>query len=97
MFVHSVVMVEHLLRAGHWEAFLPSSYLDRLQMPRMHLCFWTFISHLVECMLDTRQKAQYRGDRGEGDMLLSGICSHLALPAITSDSPLLVLAILRGM
>lgn len=30
VFIHLVVMVDRLLRAGHWDAFLPSSYSDRL-------------------------------------------------------------------
>ena len=41
--------------------------------------FQTFISCLVGCMLDCRQEAQHRGGRGEGDMLLSRVCSHLAV------------------
>lgn len=96
-------MVDHLLRAGRRDALLPSSCSDRLELPRMHLQrwplpFWTFVSPLVEGMLATRPEARRWGDTRVGDMLLSWICSHLALPAVTSDSPLsLGLVLLTGM
>lgn len=40
------------------------------QKCRGPLHLWTFISGLVECMLEAWQEAQPWGDRGEGDMLL---------------------------
>lgn len=59
--IHSSVMIDRLLRGGHWHVLVSFSYSDRLDIPRMH--FWMVTCHLVKSMSGTRHEAQLWGDR----------------------------------
>lgn len=76
VFIHSAVVVDHPPKSWTLECPFANQFfrlVGNAQKCRGPLPFWTFISSLVECMLEAWQEAQPWGDSEEGDRLLQGL------------------------